>query len=462
MAQTVWIVNENATHSASLQKHLEEKMALGTFLFSNGKEALQKLGGGGHYHPDVILLSLAEGEEAPQFMQLLQRASSDIQIVSLLNHGEANKAEEILARGAVDFLMMPCHTFQLTAAIRNVLLRRHLQVEARRAGASLMLENLNAQSPALQATLYMARKVADSDAPLLLQGAAGSGRELLARAIHNTSARKGEPFVALNASLLAIESAETRLFGNAESMGELANVKGGTLLIRNIDALPGTVLRRLVQVAKGQSPISDARPNDYFQGRIIFAVDDIARRSGNRWLDVAYIFTELNALTISMPYLREMLDDIATFAEFYRKHYAALEGRAIDGISPEAVQMLTGISWPGNLAQLSRAVFHAVMCCEGTELLKNDFRYLHHPQDMAVSYLGNGAGLKGESQRKGLLECMDEEGNVKRLEDVEQELIRYALQRYSGHMSDVARYLGIGRSTLYRKLSNMENYRRAG
>lgn len=462
MAQTVWIVNENAAHSASLQKHLQERMALEIFHFPNGVEALHKLRDGGHYQPEVILLALAQECDVAPFMQ--QAHVNGIQIISLLNHGEADKAEEVLARGAVDFLLMPCHSFQLTAAIRNVLLRRHLQAETRRMGGSVMLENLRAKSPALQATLYMARKVADSEAPLLLQGAKGSGRGMLARAIHTSSTRRNQPFITFNASFLAMEEIESCLFGNDEMPGELAKVKSGTLLIRNIDAFSGAILQRFMLVAKRLTPVNDARPETYFQGRIIFAVDDIAMRSGSRWFDVAYIFAELNALTISVPCLREMPDDVATFAALYCKRYAAIEGRAIDGISADALQMLGEVSWPGNLAQLSRAVFHAVMSCEGAELQKEHFRYLHqHSQVLPGSYIpGSGAGQNDQIQRHGLLPCVDAEGNVKRLEDMEQELIRNALRRYSGHMSDVARYLGIGRSTLYRKLSSMEEHRRAG
>lgn len=462
MAQTVWILDANAVHSASLQRHLQEKMALETFHFSSGGEALHQLRDGGYYQPDVILLSLAQKEEAAQFMQILRR-THDIPIISLLNHGETDKAEEVLARGAVDFLLMPCHAFQLTAAIRSVLQRRRLQMEARRPGNSVMLENFKAQSPALQAALYMAQKVADSEASLLLQGAAGCGRELLARAIHNTSMRRNQPFIKLDASLQAKQEAESGLFGSAESLGKLAKVEGGTLFIRNIDAYPRAILDRLVRVAKHLAPISDARPNDYFQGRIVFAVDDIVKRSGSRWFDVAHIFSELNALTIAMPYLREMPEDIAGFVAFYCRRYAAIEGRVIEGISPDALQMLSEASWPGNLTQLSRAVFQAVICCEGAELQKEDFRYLLQQQGAAVPYLpGSGIWLKDETPRDGMLQCMDEKGNIKRLEDIEQELIRYALQRYSGHMSDVARHLGIGRSTLYRKLSNMVNYQHAG
>lgn len=463
MAQTVWIVDGNRVHSASLRKHLQEKMALETFHFHSGAEALHKLKDNSHYQPHVILLSLTQEEQAAQFMQTVQRIGSDIPVISLLNHGEADKAEEALERGAVDFLLMPCHAFQLTAAIRNVLLRRHLRMEARRSGNDMGLEGFDAQSPALQAALYMARKMADSESPLVLQGAPGSGRELLARTIHIISMRKGQPFVTLNASLPAVEESVPLVYGGPDIWEALAKVKGGTLLIRNVDAFSDAVLKKLVLVAKRLAPVSDARPDVYFQGRIIFAVEDIAKRSGSRWFDVAYIFSELNALTISMPCLREMPEDIAAFAGFYCRRYAAIEGRAIDGISHDALQMLSEVAWPGNLAQLSRVIFHAVICCEGSELQREDFCYLYQQQRTMASYpMGSGMWLKDGTHRDGLLQCTDEKGNVKRLEDIEQELIRYALQRYSGHMSDVARYLGIGRSTLYRKLSNMMNYQRAG
>lgn len=244
-----------------------------------------------------------------------------------------------------------------------------------------------------------------------------------------------------------------------EEGGVFYDARGGTVLIRNIDAF-STEARQALHAGIMQA--RKDRNEEY--PRIIFVVNDATRRSGNgEHKEINQLFSSVNALPVTLPYLKNIPEDIPFLAMLFARHYAALEGKVVRGVSDEAMQLLCDLSWPGNLEQLSQAMFNAVMCCEGEMLQVPDFRYLFLHKSANVSPLFSetptvsvARPITVAGSEEDTLHCVDESGNVKRLQEVEQEMIRYALERYSGHMSEVARHLGIGRSTLYRKLSSMD------
>lgn len=469
MAQVVMTIDRNEDHARTLEKHIRQEMAMGTVRMQSAGDALRHVVSGKEPQPDIILMDLGMESATLDVLRALHSLRPDMQVIMLASHASVDMAMAALTEGAADFLLMPFHPAQLTSSIRNALIRRDLQIEARHAWAHerIALEDFKAESSALGATLFLARKLADTDAPLILEGAPGTGRELFARAIHGSSRRRAAPFIAANVSVLLGEEAALRLLGDERNPGLLAKVQDGSLLLRNIDTLPEKLQRRLLAALKREVPLREGHPQEYFNGRVMFAVQDAARRSSAtaEQQHAAHLFSQLNALPISIPYLRDIPEDIPFLATQLCRRYAALEGKSILGISPAAIQMLREISWPGNMEQLALGIFNAVMCCEGSELQISDFRYLFRPQSATVSTLpvvsmpekaDEAQAVPEASQANGVLRCVDTKGNVKRLQDVEQEMIRYALERYSGHMSAVARHLGIGRSTLYRKISSMD------
>lgn len=465
MAQVVMTIDRNAGHTSSLEAHIRQEMAMGTVCKHSAADALRHVISGAEPQPDVVLMEVGTDTSTVEVLRALRSLRPDMQVLLLASHATVDAALDYLAEGASDFLLMPFHPAQLTAAIRNALIRRDLQVAARHAWTRepVSLEEFTPASAALEATLYLARKFADTDAPLILEGAPGTGRELFARAIHGSSGRADAPFLAVNASAYLEGEAMKALFGSEGKRGILARVGHGSLLLRNADSLPLPVCHRLLAVLRGDEPLHPSRPQERFNGRMMFAVQDATRSTTDEAVQegIARMFSQLNALPLRVPYLRDMPEDIPFFSMQLCRRYAALEGKPVLGISPPALQMLREISWPGNMEQLALGIFNAVMCCQSHELQIGDFRYLFRPQSASVSPLpvegrGGMAAMGDDERREGLLRCLDRQGNVKRLQDVEQELIRYALERYSGHMSAVARHLGIGRSTLYRKISTMD------
>lgn len=325
----------------------------------------------------------------------------------------------------------------------------------------------------LRAILFLAKSVINIGSPLMLQAPEGSGRELMARSIHKEIGVEAAAFVVLDGALIDEVEFENVVFGGGKQEGILTHARGATLYLRNVEYIPAEFRQRLIKTLLAEMPINE-KEKSLFGGDIIFAAQDAARGSSltKKTLVEQEFAVALKALPVAIPPLAHMADDIASIASNMAVKFGVVEGKNICGIAPIALKVLSDISWPGNLQQLAKMVRLAVMVAEKRELQLHDFPLLSGRKGVAVLHpygnqlkgkRGRPAGKKRQTKGvvpsdaiPGLFSLMDALGNVRRLEDVEREMIRFALERYSGHMSDVARHLGIGRSTLYRKLSGEE------
>lgn len=451
MAQVAVIVDSQAARGESFRRHLVEETSLEVTVVASGETLLRNLiARNGAAQPDVVLYVM--DEMATAIIRNIKQLRRDIPIIVLVDHTQADQGMDAVSAGAENLLLMPVHPAQLTLSVLNSLTQRDLRMVVHQtyAGPRLELESLEAQSSALQATIFLARRVMETNEPVVLEGPAGAGRELLARAIHTGSDRHDQPFIVFNAASYPSKMLGEQLFGSRKHEGVLARIGSGTLFLRNVGAMPESARQKLVNAVNG----GDKKLR--FQGRFLLAEQDASRRpTAKEKRELRQFYSQINALTIPLPPLKNMREDIPAFVWIFCHHFAAVEGKQITKISQDAMRLLKEMSWPDNLEQLSRAVFQAVMCCEGQELQSEDFRHLRPFPHASVSYLGVQANGHASSV-DGNLSCIDPMGNIRRLQDVEQEFIRYALERYSGHVSEVARCLGIGRSTLYRKLAGKD------
>ncbi|MBM3617954.1 MAG: sigma-54-dependent Fis family transcriptional regulator [Alphaproteobacteria bacterium] len=458
MAHLAVIIDSQKDRAEVFQRHLSGSLGIETTYAQSCDEVTRLVLSGKLLQPDLVIYTAEPN--ARKAVESLCSVCVEAQVIALVNHTTVEKGMDAVVGGADNFLVMPFHPSQLTVAVRNALARRNLTLEFRRAlsGFRITLDDLLLETPAMQATLFLAHGVAASDSPVVLEGAPGAGRELLARAIHGSSSRADKPFLTFNAALATHKTLAQALFGGKNERGIMEEVGEGSLLIRNIDVVSEAIRDQLVEISSGrQSLYKEGSTHHYFKGRLMFAVNDAPRRNstGERH-EIRDLYSRLNALPINLPYLKDISADIPYLAMLYCRRFSALEGKTILTIAPDAMRMLKELSWPGNLEQLCHSIFNAVMCCRGSELQMEDFRHLVTPKRASVTPFPESAENGAATGADGVLSCMDASGNVRRLQDIEDEMIRYALERYSGHMSEVARYLGIGRSTLYRKLSSME------
>jgi DNA-binding NtrC family response regulator len=395
--------------------------------------------------------------------------------------------------GAVDFVVKPVSPERLEVSIKNALKIEALADELSRMKASakgeLDFDDLIAGSETLTRVIELGRRAANSNIPVLIEGESGVGKEMVARAIQGSSDRRTKPFVTVNCGAIPDNLVESILFGHEKGSftgaterhtGKFVEAHGGTLFLDEIGDLPLDVQVKLLRaVQEGEVDPVGGRTTVKVDIRLISATH---RDLLQRVRDGAFredLFYRLNVYPIHVPPLRERRDDIPHLVRHFMQRVGATDPhRRIDGITGETLAMLAAYDWPGNIRQLENAVYRASVLAEGTMLTPEEFPQIRAQVEGIVD-LGVDADSQGvkadmaavaiSPERReieapaseppmppaepfGSLRALDERGNVRSLAAVELEMIKLAIDRYNGQMSEVARRLGIGRSTLYRKL----------
>jgi len=319
--------------------------------------------------------------------------------------------------------------------------------------------------PSMKAVLQLADQVARSEASILVTGESGVGKEVIARALHGASDRAGKPFVAVNCGALPANLAESILFGHEKgaftgavekTLGKFREADGGTLFLDEIGELPLDLQVKLLRaLQEGEiDPVGGKRPVR-IDVRIVSATN---RDPAQQVKDGAFredLFYRLNVFPIEAPSLRDRREDIPALVDHFVARFNVEEGKRVAGCAPETLTMLQGFDWPGNVRQLENAVFRAIVLADAPFLQPHDFPAIsgviapmpaEAPAFAAPSY----ADLPPLPDQP--IRILDDRGHLRTLEDIERDLIQHAIEVYAGHMSEIARRLGIGRSTLYRKV----------
>jgi DNA-binding NtrC family response regulator len=387
-------------------------------------------------------------------------------------------------QGAVDFFVKPVAPERLIVSLRNAVKLDELETvvrseRSRRAG-TLGIADIITRAPAMDRVRTLVTKAAKSPIPVLIEGESGVGKELVARAIQGMGERAGKPFVNLNCAAIPADFLESSLFGHrkgaftgppADHDGKVAQAHGGTLFLDEIGNLPLDIQAKLLRLLQqGEiEPIGAARP-ERVNVRVIAATSKRLLNLARAGLFREDLYYRLNVLPIYVPPLRDRPEDIAPLVFHFIARLSAEAGKRVVGISDPALELLTRYSWPGNVRQLENAVYRAVVLSDATQLDVADFPQIMRETEGRVAAVRIASAVTApsgpvhiddaivaprflEERREAAPDrFLDASGEVAALSLVERELIGFALRRYGGRMSKVARALGIGRSTLYRKL----------
>jgi len=386
-------------------------------------------------------------------------------------------AVSALRQGAADVVSKPVTPDRLFVAVRNALRFAALETVVRsarnrHAGAPTPADIVT-QAPAMERVLSLADKAARSALPVLIEGERGTGKELLARVIQAMSERAGKPFVIVDCAAIAADLVDATLFGHGRSgtagAGSFAAAQGGVLFLDEVGELPPAIQAKMLRaVQHGEIEPAGGGRTERVNVRVIAATSQRLlnlARAGSFREDLYY---RLNVLPIYVPPLRERREDIAPLAAHFSTRDAAETGRRVLGLSPSALNLLAGYDWPGNVRELENAVYRAVALAGAAELEPADFPLILAraegreearrvtaalpPAEAPVhidAVIPRPRAVEREPARDRFV---DTDGEVAALADLERELIAFALQHYGGRLSRAARALGIGRSTLYRKL----------
>ncbi len=444
-----------------------------------GQAALDALGEARRTGIQLALVDLHMPDlDGLELVRRLRAAELRLPVIMLTSDGSVSRAVEAMRAGASDFVVKPVTPERLDVSIRNALaltsLTREVERLTRQADNRLTFEDIVAVSPSIRKVIALARRAGRSDIPVLIEGESGTGKEVFARAIHGSSERAGAPFVAVNCGALPEALVESTLFGHEKGVftgaverrrGKFQEASGGTLFLDEVGELPLEAQVKLLRaIQTGEVDPVGASGAVKVNIRLISATNrDLSAMiaDGEFREDLYY---RIGVFPLTLPPLRERREDIPGLARMILTQCAAAEGLAIDGFTTAAMEAITRAPWPGNVRQLQNTIQRAVILADSAVIRPQDLHGLEAGPAAAAPAAGDapaaardgtGAAVNGEAN--GMASpLITPEGHVRRLRDIEADAIAEALRIYRGRMAEAARRLGIGRSTLYRKIDEMQ------
>jgi len=480
MAATILIADDDAVQRR-LVENMVQKCGYETAVVESGDAAVELLTGPDGQAFDCLVLDLVmPGLDGMGVLAKLRDAGLNLPVIVQTAHGGIDNVVSAMRAGAQDFVVKPVGIERLQVSLRNALNTSALKGELQRIRHSregrLTFSDIVTRSDAMAGVLRTAQKAAGSSIPVLIEGESGVGKELFARAIHGSGERKAKPFVAVNCGAIPDNLVESILFGHEKGaftgaterhMGKFVEAHGGTLFLDEVGELPLTAQVKLLRaLQEGTVEAVGGRKPVKVDVRIISATNrkllDLVKAGQFR----EDLFYRLHVLPLTIPPLRQRREDIPHLLRHFLARFCAEENRPITAISGEAMAHLAQLDWPGNIRQLENAVYRAVVMSEGDQLSWSDFPQTtaHAPappepvEPLVIAPSTAPAMISGNEipivplPAVGLLPMLTSGGDVRPLEELETEIIRFAISHYRGQMSEVARRLKIGRSTLYRKL----------
>lgn len=415
-----------------------------------------------HHDIDVILLDMnykkgdMEGKEGIFWLEKILSIDPSIVIIMITAYGDVDLAVEAIRKGAMDFVMKPWKNEKLLASVLSAFKLRHskeevdklLQTQQKLSGElSRNFREIIGTSPAIQRVYDLIEKVADTDANVLILGENGTGKELIARAIHRLSSRKEKVFLRVDLGALSTSLFQSELFGHvkgaftdaiADKPGSFELASGGTLFLDEIGNISPTQQAKLLSVLQERVVkrvgSNKATPIDV---RLVCATNvpiyDLVKenqqgKTGFRQ-DLLY---RINTVEITLPPLRERIEDLPELVEHFVKLYCKKYNKSKMNVNASLIKKLRSHKWPGNIRELQHSVEKAVILTDGNSI--NDHRFFIQRDEEPVDSLEE----------------------PKTLDDMERQMIQKSMEYHLGNLSKVAKELGITRATLYRKIEKFK------
>jgi DNA-binding NtrC family response regulator len=496
MAERVLIVDDDPVHRR-LMENMVTRFGYEAVTADGGEAGVTALTGPDGARFDCVILDLMMPDlDGLGVLGRLREAGVALPVIVQTAHGGIDNVVSAMRAGAVDFVVKPVGAERLQVSLRNALATRALESEIklikRSRNGTLSFRDIVTRSPQMQSVLRTAEKTAGSAIPVLIEGESGVGKELMARAIHGSGERRARPFVAVNCGAIPDNLVESILFGHEKGAftgatdrhtGKFVEATGGTLFLDEVGELPLAAQVKLLRaIQEGEVEPVGARKPVRVDVRLISATNRNLTEDVKQGRFREDLFYRLHVFPITVPPLRARPEDISDLVRHFLVRFAAEEGKRIRSVSAEAIMLLRGFGWPGNVRQLENAVFRAVVLADTDELGVPEF-----PQIASLASRGPLEAIPSEeapplvaeddqgsrllldplesdpafpswpatAPQGPSLALLDAAGEMRPLDEIETDAIRFAINHYRGQMSEVARRLRIGRSTLYRKLESL-------
>ncbi|MCC5878028.1 MAG: sigma-54-dependent Fis family transcriptional regulator [Candidatus Sumerlaeia bacterium] len=442
MKRTIMIVDDEKNTREGLKWALEAAGAE-IHLASDGEDALVKLGS---QPVDLVLSDL----KMPRLdgMDLLTHVKEEFpetEVVILTGHGTVETAVDAMKKGAFDYVIKPVNIDELQLLIQRCFeqkeLRRENEQLRRAVNDRYGFDSIVGRSPQMENVFEKIRQVAPTRASVLVQGETGTGKELIAKAIHFNSPRRRKPFVAVNCGALSQTLLESELFGHEkgaftgairQKAGRFEMAHGGTIFLDEIGETTPELQVRLLRVLQEQEfERVGGTKSVKVDTRVVAATNRDLKKEAEAGRFREDLYYRLNVVRIDLPPLRERTDDIPLLAHQFLKEFCTEHGKDLV-MGQKSMNALQNYHWPGNVRQLRTIIESAVILTPGKEI---------QPRNLPEEVRSDASPSNSVRLRVGMT-----------VSDAERELIRATLSEFAGNKAKAARVLGLGRKTLYRKL----------
>jgi DNA-binding NtrC family response regulator len=493
---TILIVDDDPVQRRVLQAAVEN-MGYLTWCCENGETAIDALSGNHASDIAAVVLDLImPGIDGHGVLTFMRDHEIQKPVIVQTAQGGMETAVKAMRAGAFDFVIKPVSPERLRTSLNDALKieavkrapkKQHIEAVFNRTNTQKMI----ASSDKMNRVAELVDRAAASDIPVLIEGDSGTGKELIAKSIQAKSDRSSKPMVIVNCGAIPENLVESILFGHEKGAftgatekhtGKFVEANGGTLFLDEIGELPLSAQVKLLRaIQEGEVEPVGANTSRKVDIRLISATnrDLIAAVRENRFREDLYY--RLNVFPILVPPLRNRRGDIRALTEhFIARYNTGQQSFTARNITDAAIHLLERYDWPGNIRQLENTIFRAMVLCDRATLDVQDFQHIQAQMDMPAAVERevqakavdapdlapeypisrsdtDKASADIDSELSNIESFMiDGEGHMRSLSEIEMLAIRHAIAHYSGQMSEVARRLGIGRSTLYRKLKEYD------
>ena len=426
--------------------------------FNNAEEALIEIESS-RIESDVVISDLKLPQmSGMEFIKRVRKSKFSLPIILMTSEGSVETAVEAIESGAYDFVLKPLHIPQLLISVQRALFLNEVQQENSNLKSLFQedvmgLKGVIGKSTGFRKALELAKRVSTSQANVLISGESGSGKEVIAKAVHELGDKKDGPFIAINCSAIPENLLESELFGHAKGaftgasdkkVGLFEEANKGTLFLDEIGDLSLPLQAKLLRVLQ-ERKVKRIGENQYrdISARIICATHKDLRKEVAEGRFREDLFFRLNVIPIYIPPLRDRKEDILPLSEYFLKKFALMNNVQVKGFNKEAIQKLENHEWKGNVRELENAIERAVVLSTAEFI---------HPEDLPTD---DYYSMEQKDESASVPGVSFESDKPVTLDELSKKYIQYIFDKNDGAKEQTAKDLGIDRKTLYRKLKEM-------
>lgn len=408
---------------------------------------------------DAILSDLKmPGMDGLDLFQNLQKMNIRIPFIIMTAHGSIQSAVEAMKKGVTNYLIKPLNYEELSIvldrAIRENEISNELDDLRREVRNKYASKNIIGNHPSMLKIFEMLETVAPTNAPVLIYGDTGTGKELLAKAIHSSSQRHNRPMVCINSAALPDDLLEAELFGYkkgaftgafASKKGRLESADGGTLFLDEIGHMSLSLQTKLLRfLQEGTFDPVGGVSTKHVDVRVIAATNKDLEEEINAKRFLSDLLYRIEVFTLTLPPLRDRGDDLQLLVNRFIDKYSAEYDKNIKGVQPEVIDVLNQYSWPGNIRELENCIARCVILAKEDLIRLEDLPTKVYNQKAAAAYPNN----------QNIFHNLPERGFT--VKEMERQLIQQTLVKSNGNKSQAAKMLGLSRKTLYEKIASYQ------